>query len=143
MSKRPQDITSVERLSRVQQVKELLIKGASRGQILQYCAENHETSDRVVDDYIQDAKIEIKENFAKSFDLEYFKANFIERLEDLYRENMDIDDFRECRNIIKDMRDLIGVDADKKTININENYNSKELTPEEIKRISKELEDEC
>jgi len=27
--------------------------------------------------------------------------------------------------------------------NINENYNSKELTPEEIKRISKELEDEC
>ena len=29
------------------------------------------------------------------------------------------------------------------SVNINENYNSKELSPEEIKRISKELEDEC
>lgn len=126
--KRPQDITSVERIKRVSEVKELLIKGASRGQIMQFCAENYKTNERVVDDYIHDAKDEIKQYFNDNFDKDYIKANLIERLEDLYRNNLDMDDFRECRNVIKDLRDILGLDEAKKIVNNNININQ-DVTP--------------
>lgn len=129
--KRPQDITGAEKEKRIKEVQELLIKGASRWQIIEYCRENYKTSlksEAGVDLYIHEAKQRIKDNFQKHFDSDYYKANLFERLEDLYRQNQDIDDYRECRNVIKDLRDMLGFDAVKKS----EVKVTTELTEEEI-----------
>lgn len=131
---RPQDITSAERLKRIYAVEELLIKGASRKNILDFCKEEFKIKAAITADlYICKAKKLIKEQFENNFDANYFKANLFERLEDLYRQNMENYDYRECRNIIKDLRDMLGFDAVVKT----EVKVTTELTEEEI---LKELE---
>lgn len=107
--KRPQDITSAERVMRINTIKQLLIQGANRQQIIEYCANEFKVTSSCVDLYLQNAKDEIKENFQKNYDKEYFKANLIERLEDLYKQNYDLDDFRQCQSIIKDFTVMLGL----------------------------------
>lgn len=108
-AKRPQDITSAEKEKRINVVEELMMQGASRKEILQYCAKEFKTQDRAVDYYIAEAKAHIKSNFDTMFDKEYFKANIFKRLESLYQQNLDIEDFKECRAILKELRDMFGL----------------------------------
>lgn len=108
-NKRPQDISSVERESRVSEVHTLILQGASSFQIIEYCRDKFKIKPSTVYFYIEDAKKIIKENFEKTFDKEAFKAEIYAKLENLYQQNMDIDDFKECRNILKDLRDMLGL----------------------------------
>jgi len=107
--KRPQDITSAERLLRVNAVEQLIVQGSSRQDIIQYCLEAFKVGVVASDFYIADAKDSIKQNLAIMFDKEYFKANVFKRLEDLYKQNYDVDDFKECRGVLKDLRDMFGL----------------------------------
>lgn len=126
MEKRPQDITKIEREKRVQEVEQLIMQGASVNDIIQYCAKTFKVNQRVVYDYIAEARESIKENFKTLFNPEYFKANIFKRLEDLYKNSYDIEDFKECRNILRDLRDMLGIDEATKT---NLNVSSNEITP--------------
>jgi len=127
--KRPQDITSGERVIRVNTVRQLLIQGASRQQIIEYCRETFKVVEKTVDLYLQDAKDLIKQDFKDNFDKEYFKANLLERLEDLYKQNYDIDDFRQCQSVIKDITAMFGL---AEPILIDSTVTNKEFKPIEF-----------
>lgn len=107
--KRPQDITSAERLMRINTIRQLLIQGANRQQIIEYCINEFKVKECTVDLYLQDTKNLIKQEFKDNFDKEYFKANLLERLEDLYKQNYDNDDFRQCQAVIKDITTMFGL----------------------------------
>jgi len=124
--KRPQDITSAERLMRINTIRQLLIQGANRQQIIQYCKDEFKVNEDAVNKYLSDAKELIKQDFKDNFDKEYFKANLLERLEDLYKQNYDVDDFRQCQAIIKDITAMFGL-AEPSTSNLN--VTSNEITP--------------
>lgn len=113
--KRPQDITSAERLMRINTIRQLLIQGASRPQIIEYCINKFKVKECTVDLYLQDTKNLIKQEFKDNFDSEYFKANLLERLEDLYKQNYEIDDFRQCQSVIKDITTMFGLSEAIKT----------------------------
>jgi hypothetical protein len=127
--KRPQDITSGERVIRVNTVRQLLIQGASRQQIIQYCKDSFNTNEDAVNRYLTDAKELIKQDFKDNFDKEYFKANLLERLEDLYKQNYDIDDFRQCQSVIKDITAMFGL---AEPILIDSTVTNKEYKPIEF-----------
>ena len=111
---RPQDITSVQKMERVYAVEKLLLAGASINQIEHFCTENYKVEVRAMWVYIKAAREKIKKQFEDNFDKDYFTANYFERLEDLYRKSYANKNFKECRNIIKEIRDMIGLDAPKK-----------------------------
>lgn len=114
-NKRPQDISSLERSKRVNDVHTLILQGASTSQIVEYCGSKFKVEKSASYEYINDAKELLKENFSKTFDVDGFKAEIYGRLENLYSQNMDIDDFKECRNILKDLREMLGLNASIKT----------------------------
>ena len=103
-------VTNVEKERRVMECVQLMGQGFSRPEIIQYFSDKYnKLTDRTADNYIQLAREKIKENFAIMFDKEYFKANIFKRLEDLYKQSYDIDDYKECRVILKDLRDMLGL----------------------------------
>ena len=110
-TKRPQDITSLEREKRVNEVHTLILQGATSSQIIEYCRQNFQVERASSYFYIAEAKKTIIENFEKTFDKDAFKAEIYARLENLYQQNMDVDDFKECRNILKDIRDMLGLNS--------------------------------
>jgi hypothetical protein len=111
-STRPQDITSVERSKRVEAVKQMLLQGFTRSSIIKYCNDNFKVKEITVDLYISDAKAIIRTDFQALND-DTLVATIYGRLEDLFQKNEDIQDFKEQRNILKDIRDLLGVDQSK------------------------------
>lgn len=90
-------------------VIEMLLKGLSRTDILRHFAENEnfKKSERSVDYYIDKSKKEIKERFKP--EKENLKALSIARYEDLYKKNYQIQDYRECRQIIDSVSKLFGL----------------------------------
>lgn len=128
--------TEIGRLERINAVRDMLIQGYDRTYILQSCAEKHNINDRCIDGYISEAKKIIKSDFERCFDVEDFKSEIYGRYQDLYKKNYEIEDFRECRNVIADMNKLLGLNAPKK-IEIETN----ELSAEERARRIKEITD--
>ena len=112
---RVQDITSAEKTRRVNSVLTLVLQGASRDVIIQYCAKEFKTNTRASDEYLAKAKQLLIENFAKTKEKELMQAEVFARFENLYQQNIEIDDLRECRNILKDISDLLGLNAATKT----------------------------
>jgi hypothetical protein len=108
---RVQDITSAEKARRVNSVLTLVLQGASRDVIIQYCAKEFKTNIRASDEYLAKAKQLLIENFAKTKEKELMQAEIFARFENLYQQNIEIDDLRECRNILKDISDLLGLNA--------------------------------
>lgn len=111
MSEKP---TEIERINRVRIVEEMIVKGCGRNYILQFCSENFDVGDRCSDNYIKEAKKRILSDFKKSDDKRDMKAEMMARFQDLYRKNYTIQDFRECRNIISDIRKMFGLDEAEK-----------------------------
>lgn len=117
---RPQDITMIEREMRVNAVKQMILQGYTRSTIIRYCKETYNVKEDATDFYIRDAKKIIKEDFAALNDPETLVSTIYGRLEDLFQKNEEIGDYREQRNILKDIRDLLGVDkVTRKEIDIN------------------------
>lgn len=112
-STRPQDITSTERIKRVEAVKQMLLQGFTRSSIIKYCHENFKVKENTTDLYIFDAKAIIQSDF-KALNDETLVATIYGRLEDLFQKNEEIADYKEQRNILKDIRDLLGIDKAKK-----------------------------
>lgn len=142
-TKRPQDITSLEREKRVNDVHTLILQGATSSQIIEYCRQNFQVERASSYFYIAEAKKTIIENFEKTFDKDAFKAEIYARLENLYQQNMDIDDFKECRNILKDIREMLGLNSASKTdITTNGESLNKPLTVEEAKKLASKLDED-
>lgn len=139
--KRACDITSLERDQRVNEVLTLILQGATTHEIKKYCKTKYDVNKSAVYDYIGDAKDILKENFEKTFDVESFKAEIYNRLENLYRQNMDIDDLKECRNIIKDINLMLGLNAPVKSdlTTLGQSINQP-LTHEQAKQKADELD---
>jgi hypothetical protein len=117
--RRVQDITSAERLKRVDEVEQLIIQGANRKEIIKFCQGKYKVKENTTDLYIHDAKENIKENFKRMYDKDYFEANLFQRLEDLYKQSYDLEDFKECRVLLKDLRDLLGIAPQKIDVTTN------------------------
>jgi hypothetical protein len=118
--KRPQDITMIEREMRVNAVKQMILQGYTRSTIIGYCRENYQVKEDATDLYIRDAKAIIKEDFNALNDPETLVATIYGRLEDLFQKNEEISDYREQRNVLKDIRDMLGIDkATKQTIDLS------------------------
>lgn len=111
---RPQDITSIEREMRVNAVKQMILQGYTRSSIIKYCQENYKVEINTVDIYMMDAKKIIKEDFNALNDPETLVATIYGRLEDLFQKNEEVADYKEQRAVIKDIRDLLGVDRAQK-----------------------------
>jgi predicted DNA-binding protein YlxM (UPF0122 family) len=136
---RPQDITSLERFNRVNEVKTLMLQGCSTSQIAKYCEDKYNLGQTALYDYIKQAKQLMIDDFHKTTDFEAFKAEIYSRLEDLYQKSMDIDDFKECRNILKDIREMLGVNAPTKT-DLTTNGKEIQSTPFQVE-IVKPIDD--
>lgn len=111
---RPQDITSVEREKRIEAVKQMLLQGYTRSSIIKYCQDNFKVEVNTVDVYMMDAKAIIRSDFDSLNDNETLVAIIYGRLEDLFQKNEDVADYKEQRNILKDIRDLLGIDKARK-----------------------------
>lgn len=141
-TKRPQDITSLEREKRINEVHTLILQGASSSQIVEYCGKNFNVEKSASYYYIEEAKKIIIENFDRTFDKDGFKAEIYARLENLYQQNMDIDDFKECRNILKDLREMLGLNATSKLDVTTNGQSINQLTPEQAKKKAEDLEND-
>lgn len=93
---------------RISMVYEMIIKGASRPFILRYAAEKWDLKERQIDTYIKKAHSVIIDEAQRI--KEDLLDKCVTRLEDLYKKNYTVEDFRECRNIIADKRKLFGLD---------------------------------
>ena len=100
--------TDFEKEQRIDLICEMLIKGLTRSQMLQYVSRktNWNISDRQVDTYISEAKEKIKNSDNdKGFEIQRAKM----RLEKLYQKNESIEDYKECRALIDTMAKLFGL----------------------------------
>lgn len=111
---RPQDITSVEREKRIEAVKQMLLQGYTRSSIIKYCQNNFKVEVNTVDVYMMDAKAIIRSDFDSLNDNVTLVAIIYGRLEDLFQKNEDVADYKEQRNVLKDIRDLLGIDKARK-----------------------------
>ncbi len=86
----------------------LLLQGFQRKQIIQYCAK-YKISDRMIDKYI----VKAREIFTKDqqVEIDIKRSEIISQYYHLYQQSYDIEDFKECKNILKEIADIIGVKA--------------------------------
>lgn len=104
---------STELDSRVNTVYAMLLQGFQRKRIIQYVAEKHDVGERQIDNYIAKAR-DIMSNDNK-VEIELKKSEILSQLYDLYGKNLKIDDFRECRNILNQIAEVLGVKAPAKS----------------------------
>jgi len=93
-------------------VVQLLLQGASTGQIIKFGFDNWGIKKRTVDDYISKCKDRVKQIANKDVELELAKAKI--RYEDLYFKNYKSMDWRECRTVQGDINKLFGINAPEK-----------------------------
>ena len=110
---------SFEKEKRIDLICEMIIKGLTRSQMIQYVSKKTDwnLSDRQVDTYISEAKEKIK-NSENDKGFEIKKAKM--RLEKLYQKNESVEDYKECRAIIESMAKLFGWSEPKK-IEVDQN----------------------
>jgi len=88
-------------------VAEMIVKGQSRQDILQYGSKEWNVSDRTIDSYIDAAWSKIKSSVDKDVDKQVQLA--LSRYEDLYKRSFQIQDYRECRQVQNDIVKLLGL----------------------------------
>lgn len=104
------DSTEIEK--RVNVIYLMLIQGFQRKTIIQYCAKNFEIGERQADEYIKKARDTMSAEMDIATDLK--KSEILSQLYDLYTKNYKIEDYRECRNILSQISDILGVKAPEK-----------------------------
>ena len=128
---------SSEMEKRVNQIYLLILQGFQRKQIIQFCSENYKIGERQTDEYLFKAREIIKSNIET--DTSSKKNELLNQYYDLYRKNYEEEDYRECRNILKDIGAIFGVEAMTK-IDLTTNGNS--ITPPQIVFQAPKEEDE-
>lgn len=98
--------TNAELNKRVSLIYKLLLKGLDRADVLQYVAEKTDwrSSERMIDEYIARATVEITARAAINRDEEYGKA--LARIEDLYKSCMSIQDYKAALSVLKEGNEL-------------------------------------
>lgn len=110
--------TDAEISKRVATVAQMLITGQNRQDILRYCSEKYEISERQGENYISKANVMIAELHEQ--DVDYYRKLILARQEDLYNRNFKIQDYRECRQVLQDIAKLLGAnEPDKADVNLN------------------------
>lgn len=89
------------------EILELWVNGYSRKIIVQYCSENHDISERQVDNYLAKVYKEISNNHKEHRSKLINQA--IRRYNDLYDRNLAIQDYRECRSVQDSVVKLFGL----------------------------------
>lgn len=116
-------------------VIEMIVKGYTRTDILRYFAENEKLelrrSERSVDLYIKKARGEIRKRYKPKRD--NILAESLAKLDDLYKKNYTIQDYRECRQVIEALAKLTGINAPEKIANTDPEGNYIQQTPSIIK----------
>lgn len=102
--------TQVEQ--RVMIVAEMRLKAYSYDQIIRYASENWNVGARQVEHYISRANKRIKASNNLNLDKEVMIQKA--RLEDLYQKNYNIQDYRECRQVMETRMRLTGTNAPEK-----------------------------
>jgi hypothetical protein len=129
---------SSEFKSRINECYLLLLQGFRRKQIIQYGAK-WSVSDRQIDDYIKLAREIFDEDNDLNF--EQKKNEALAKYYDLYQKNYELEDYKECRNVLKDIKDIFGIDAEK-NLNLKNNggefKQSTELTVKIIRPIEED-----
>lgn len=106
--------TDIEKFQRILIVEEMILKGCNKSYIVRFGSENWNIGERQIEKYLSEATEKIKLDFEVTFNKEVFKSEIFGRFQDLYRKNYTIQDFRECRNILKDLREMIGLNEAQK-----------------------------
>ena len=96
---------------RVLDVFKLLLRGASRDEVLRHLAENEVESDRTADWYISKATARFKA-LAK-VDAEKERGRQLSRLEDLYSRLFRIQDYRTALAVLRERNELAGLYPEK------------------------------
>lgn len=99
--------TNSEIVIRIGEVAELLIKGKTSGQIVDYCAENFQVAERQSFEYIRRAETLIKETVDKDVALVHSKA--AKRFERVWRDSLERGDLRTALNANKELAALHGL----------------------------------
>jgi len=104
---------SSEMDKRVNTIYLMLLQGFQRKQIIQYCSDNFKIGERQTDEYLGKAREIIKSNI--DCDTSSKKNEILNQFYDLYQKNYALEDYRECRNLLTNISNILGVEAPKKT----------------------------
>lgn len=111
MAKTKLKSNSSETKRRIIFVYGLILQGLQTMDILRFASEKYDVSNRQVETYIKRAKaISKKDN---DFNIEEKKAEIIAQYYHLYQLSYEQEDYKECRNLLKEIADIIGVKAAK------------------------------
>ncbi|MFJ1474638.1 hypothetical protein ACILE9_10300 [Capnocytophaga cynodegmi] len=92
---------------RVKEIADMLILGYNRDLILQNTSKKWKISDRQIDTYISKARILIEQSVKKQVAYDYAKA--IRRYEELYRLNIEKEDYKTALSVNKELTTLQGL----------------------------------
>lgn len=137
MAKKKPKSTNIEYNRRVEYVMELLkLKNYTRTQIFRYISENTEwnVTQRQIENYMAEANARLIEDFNNSTQREKIITKIYNRLEDIYERADDMEDLNTMRGVLKDYREVFGIDAPKTTENKTE-ITQKTVQPIEVKVI--------
>ena len=103
--------SKAENITRVNKTVELLTMGFTRAQIIQFGSEKASwgVSDRSIDVYIAQAREILRSQSEADRAVEIGRA--LERLDDLYRRNMGIQDFKSALAVVKERNNMLGLNA--------------------------------
>ena len=124
-------------VERTEEVYKLLIRGYRRYQIIQY-ASDWGISERQIDTYIAKANIKLEEASEVVRNKELGKA--ITRLNELYKESFEEGNFKDCKDIQKEINTLLGLaEATKLQIDakVEEAVDLSKLDTEQLKAYQK------
>jgi hypothetical protein len=111
---------NIESANLQNEILELYVNGYGRKQIVQYCSETHNLSERQVDNYLAKVYEEISVNI-QEHKTKLIKQS-IRRFNDLYERNSAIQDYRECRQVQESIIKLFGLSEPNK-INVQTDVN--------------------
>lgn len=106
--------TNAEIEIRLSIVYDMVVKGSSRKEILRYAATEWDLAYRQVDDYLARVNQDIKDTYGQEYK-ELILNKQLAQLDDLYVKNYQVNDYRECRNLIESKSKLLGLNAPTKT----------------------------
>jgi hypothetical protein len=105
--------TNNEVLKRISIVAVMDLRGFSKENIVRYCAENWNIELRQSEEYLKRARETFIEE-ACSKNIDEHLSKILMQQKDLYKECYSNKDYAECRRILKDIADLLGLNAPKK-----------------------------
>tara|TARA_R110000796_G_scaffold82566_2_gene180930 strand:+ start:250 stop:660 length:411 start_codon:yes stop_codon:yes gene_type:complete len=125
---------------RLNTIYEMVVKGASRRDIVRYCSEQYKITSRQTDEYLKRTYEDIKTTFSQE-DKELIVSKQLMQLDDLYAKNYESSDFRECRMVVESRSKLLGLNEPvKQDITTNgKDVTTPNLTSEQVDKLLDKL----